>query len=209
MKKRFLFAGIFLALFVLWTLFISLVDVKPIGPQGSFVGFATINSYFHSLTGVNMTLYTVTDWLGLVPLAFCFSFAFLGLLQAIKRKSILKVDCSLFILGSFYIVTLLAYILFENLVINYRPVLINGVLEASYPSSTTLLTLCIMPTTIMQLNSRIKNKTLNKITVILLALFTFFMVIARTISGVHWLTDIIGGILLSSGLVTFYYSINK
>lgn len=209
MKKRFFISSVFILLFIIFTTLVSFVDVKPLGPQQTLVGFASINSYFHSLTGVNMTLYTVTDWLGLVPLAFCFSFAFLGLLQAIKRKSILKVDCSLFILGSFYIVTLLAYILFENLIINYRPVLINGVLEASYPSSTTLLTLCIMPTTIMQLNSRIKNKTLNKITVILLALFTFFMVIARTVSGVHWLTDIIGGILLSSGLVTFYYSINK
>ena len=196
-----------LAAFGAWTALISFVNVKEIGPHCSAVGFSTINGAFHKLTGVNMLLYTITDWLGLIPIAFAFGFAVLGLIQWIKRKNILKVDFSILILGCFYIITIAAYLLFETMVINYRPVLSNGFLEASYPSSTTLLVLCVMPTAIMQLNTRIKNKILKSLVYALLIAFIIFMVVGRLISGVHWLTDIIGGLLLSAGLVLLYYSI--
>ena len=132
-------AIVFTLAFVCWTALISFIDVQAIGPQNSKVGFATVNEFFHRLTGVNMSLYIITDWLGLVPIAFAFGFAILGLVQWIKRKSLRKVDYSLFVLGGFYIVVFLIYLLFEFVVINYRPVLINNYLEASYPSSTTML----------------------------------------------------------------------
>lgn len=194
----------FIASFILWTILVTVVDVRAIGPNGSSVGFATINSFFHDLTGANMTLYTITDWLGLVPIAFCFGFGIFGLVQWIKRKDILKVDYSILALGVFYIVTMVTYILFEYVVINYRPVLISGYLEASYPSSTTLLVLCVMPTAIMQFNSRIKNRISRRLGAFLITAFIVFMVVGRLISGVHWLSDIIGGALLSAALVTTY-----
>jgi undecaprenyl-diphosphatase len=200
-KQKFCIALGLLTAFMLWTTAISLMDVQPIGPQGSTVGFATLNSMVHMFTGVHMRLYTITDWLGLVPVAFGFGFAALGLAQWIKRKSILKVDGSILILGGFYIVTLAAYLFFESYVVNYRPVLIEGYLEASYPSSTTLLVLCVMPTAMMQLRDRIKQPMFRKCVSIVITAFIAFMVIGRLISGVHWLTDIIGGILLSAGLV--------
>ncbi len=203
-KRKFCVALGLLGAFVLWTTAISLIDVQPVGPQASTVGFATLNGFVHSLTGTHMSLYTITDWLGLVPVAFGFGFAVLGLAQWIKRKSILKVDRSILILGGFYIVTLAVYLFFESYVVNYRPVLIEGYLEASYPSSTTLLVLCVMPTAMMQLRDRIKQPVLRKCVSIAIAAFTAFMVIGRLISGVHWLTDIIGGILLSAGLVMIY-----
>ena len=206
-KRKFCIALGLLAAFALWTIAISLIDVQAIGPQGSTVGFATLNSMVHMLTGVHMQLYTITDWLGLVPVAFGFGFALLGLAQWIKRKSILKVDGSILILGGFYIVTLAAYLFFESYVVNYRPVLIEGYLEASYPSSTTLLVLCVMPTAIMQLRDRIKQPMFRKCVSIVITAFIAFMVIGRLISGVHWLTDIIGGILLSAGLVITYDSL--
>lgn len=190
--------------FVAWTVLIAIVDVKAIGPQQSSVGFATINAFIHNLTGVNMTLYTITDWLGLVPFAFVIGFGVLGLAQWIKRKNIKKVDYSIFVLGAFYIVVIAVYLFFEKFVINFRPVLINGVLEASYPSSTTMLVLTVMPSAIMQLNSRIKSTILKYVITILIIAFIGFMVIARLMSGVHWFTDIIGGALLSAGLVTLY-----
>ena len=112
--------------FALWTALICIVDVSPIGPNNSMVGFATLNKAVHSLTGVNMTLYVITDWLGLVPIITAFCFAVLGLIQLIKRKSILRVDRSIIALGIFYIAVITTYILFEYVVINYRPVLING-----------------------------------------------------------------------------------
>ena len=205
MKRRRLYIALgLLAAFALWTVAIGLIDVEPIGPQGSTVGFAALNSFVHNLTGTHMTLYAVTDWLGLVPVAFGFGFATLGLVQWVKRKSILKVDGSILILGIFYIVTLGAYLFFELYVVNYRPVLIEGYLEASYPSSTTLLVLCVMPTAMIQLRQRIKRSVLRRCVCVAIAAFIVFMVVGRLISGVHWLTDIIGGILLSAGLVMAY-----
>ena len=205
MKKRNICIALgLLGAFALWTIAISLIDVQPIGPRGSSVGFATLNSMVHRLTGVHMQLYTITDWLGLVPVAFGFGFSALGLVQWIKRKSILKVDGSILILGAFYIVTLTAYLFFESYVVIYRPVLIEGYLEASYPSSTTLLVLCVMPTAMMQLRDRIKQPMFRKCVSIAITAFVVFIVIGRLISGVHWLTDIIGGTLLSAGLVAMY-----
>jgi undecaprenyl-diphosphatase len=179
--------------------------VSAIGPNGSRVGFATLNKAIHNLTGVNMILYVITDWLGLVPIFTALCFSILGIIQLIKRKSILKVDRSIISLGVFYIAVISVYTMFEYVVINYRPVLINGYLEASYPSSTTMLTLTVMVTAIIQLRSRIKAKTLKTAITLIIALFTAFMVIGRALSGVHWITDIIGGILISLGLIFMYY----
>ena len=206
-KKKFCIALGLLAGFALWTVAVRLVDVQTIGPWGSAVGFAALNGFVHNLTGTHMTLYVITDGLGLVPVAFGIGFALLGLAQWIKRKSILKVDRSILILGAFYIVTLAAYLFFEGYVVNYRPVLIAGHLEASYPSSTTVLVLCVMPTAMMQLRQRIKNRTLRKVVTGAITAFIVFMVAGRLVSGVHWLTDIIGGILLSAGLVMLYDSL--
>ena len=208
MKKRSFYIGLgLLGAFALWTAAIGVFDVQVIGPRESAVGLATLNRFVHRLTGVHMTLYTITDWLGLVPVAFGFGFAALGLVQWIARKSILRVDRSLLVLGGFYIVTLAAYLFFESHVINYRPVLIEGYLEASYPSSTTLLVLCVMSTAIMQLRQRIQQPALRKWISIVITAFIAFMVAGRLLSGVHWLTDIIGGILLSAGLVIIYDSL--
>ena len=200
--------GLF-ASFILWTVAITILDVHAIGPNDSLVGFATFNGFFHKLTGVHMEIYAITDWLGLIPLCFALGFAILGLVQLIQRKSFLKVDYSILVLGGFYILVIASYLFFEKFVINYRPVLIEGNLEASYPSSTTLLVLCIMPTAMMQLNTRIRNNTTKKVILSLLAIFTAFMVIGRLISGVHWFTDIIGGVLLSTGLVMLYYLVSS
>ena len=208
-KKNFGIGAILLGAFVVWTAAVQLVDVQPIGPQGSTVGFATVNSWVHNLTGVHMSLYTVTDWLGLVPIAFAIGFALLGLIQWVKRKHLRQVDFSILVLGGFYLLVMAAYVLFEVFVINYRPVLINGCLEASYPSSTTMLVLCVMPTTLMQLNARIKSQTLKRWVGFGITAFILFMVIGRLLSGVHWFTDIIGGALFSAGLVMLYHSVSS
>ena len=207
MRKGLKTSVILLTAFVLWTVAICFVDVQPIGPKGSSVGFASLNRFFHNLTGVHLGLYNLTDWLGFVPIFVCMGFGILGLMQWIKRKNICKVDYDILALGGFYIITIAAYLFFENVVINYRPVLIGGYLEVSYPSSTTLLVMCVMPTAMMQWGARIKGKILRRCLLLITALFIAFMVIGRLISGVHWLTDIIGGALISSALVMIYISV--
>ena len=208
MKRKSFYIGLgLLILFVVWTTALRYVDVRAIGPQDSSIGFASLNKMFSDITGVHMILYTVTDWLGLVPIFFIVAFGILGLCEWIKRRNLFKVDYNILVLGGFYIVVLAAYIFFEIFVINYRPVLINGILEASYPSSTTMLVMCVMPTAIMQFNSRIKNSIFRRCVAFIITAFIVFMVIGRLVSGVHWFSDIVGGAMLSSGLVMIYDSI--
>ena len=203
--KRDLRAGIVLvAAFAIWTAAIRFIDVQNAGPLGSEVGFATINVWFHRLTGVHMLIYTITDWLGLVPIIICMCFGVLGLAQLIKRRSLLTVDSDILLLGAYYVVAILGYLLFEMVPINYRPILIDGNLEASYPSSTTLLVLTVMPTLKYQADRRIANPVIREVITVFVIVFTAFMVIGRLISGVHWATDIAGSVFLSSGLFMIY-----
>lgn len=209
MKKKngFFTASGFLAAFAMWTAAVRLIDVQTIGPQGTSVGFAAMNRFVHEATGVHFSLYEITDWLGLVPVAVAMGFALLGFFQWFRRKRLHRVDYSLLVLGGFYLVVMAVYLLFEAVIINYRPVLINGVPEASYPSSTTMLVLCVMPTAVMQVRSRIRNAAWRRWVSVAAVGFTGFMVVGRLLSGVHWMSDIVGGVLLSTGLVLLYYMV--
>ncbi|MBR5762247.1 MAG: phosphatase PAP2 family protein [Lachnospiraceae bacterium] len=204
-KKNDLMAGITLfGVFLMWTIMVRCVDVKPVGQNGTDIGFAGINTWFHGLTGVHMWIYTVTDWLGLVPIAVCMCFGVLGLVQLINRKSLFKVDRDIIVLGIYYLIVIFAYLFFEMVPINYRPIPIEGIMEASYPSSTTLLVLSVMPTLMYQVRRRVKNKTMQTAIIYAGGLFAALMALGRTVAGVHWLTDIIGSILLSFGLFMLY-----
>ena len=198
-----------LALFAVWTLLVAFVDVQTIGPQDSRVGLATLNRFVHGCVGVCMPLYTVTDWLGIVPLATALGFALLGLAQWIGRESLRRVDRSLLVLGVFYLAVIAAFGAFELAAVNYRPILIEGRLEVSYPSSTTLLAACVMPTAGMQLRARIKKRFFRRAVLIAVTVFTAFMVIGRLLSGVHWISDIIGGALLAAALVMLYAAFER
>lgn len=204
-SKKLLFTGILLiVVFAIWTLLIQVVDVQPIGQNGTNIGFATFNIWFHELTGVHMAIYTMTDWMGVIPIFVCMIFGGIGLGQWIKRRSLLKVDRDILFLGIYYVIVIFGYLIFEMIPINYRPILIEGVMEASYPSSTTLLVLSVMPTLTFQMNRRMKNMAVCKILSVLTILFSSFMVVGRWICGVHWFTDIIGSIILSTGLFCVY-----
>ncbi len=205
--KRNLLAGAgLIGAFALWTVLIQWVDVQAVGQNGTRIGFADFNVWFHQLTGVHMTIYTITDWLGLVPIFICLCFGVLGLLQLIKRRSLLRVDSDILLLGVYYVMVIACYLIFEMIPINYRPVLIEGRLEASYPSSTTLLVLSVMPTLMFQVNRRVSNAMIRKAVAVFVIAFSAFMVIGRLISGVHWATDIIGSVLLSAGVFMLYRS---
>ena len=206
-QRIMILGGVLVAAFVVWTLLIQIVDVQPVGQNGTDIGFATFNCWFHKWTGVHMTTYTITDWLGLVPLFICMVFGMIGLVQLIKRRSLLKVDYDIIVLGVYYILVMFGYVIFEMIPINYRPILINGFMEASYPSSTTLLVLGVMPTLVEQMNRRLKNAVLKRSIMVFTVLFSAYMVIGRLISGVHWFTDIVGSIFLSMGLFCIYKAV--
>ena len=203
-KRELCIGCMLITTFTIWTALLQIIDVQPIGQNGTDIGFATINNWFHQLTGVHMTIYTITDWLGLVPVVVCMMFGGIGFFQLLKRRSLFKVDYDIIVLGIYYIVVIVGYLIFEEFPMNYRPTLIEGVMEASYPSSTTLLVLSVMPTLIEQTNRRVKKLVIKNTVTIFTSIFSLFMVIGRLISGVHWITDIIGGILLSAGLFYIY-----
>ena len=204
-EKKTLAGGIcLLASFAVWTLLIQVVDVQPAGVNGSGIGFAGLNTRFHQLTGVHMGLYTITDWLGLVPVFVCMVFAVMGLVQLIRRKSLLKVDKDILFLGAYYILVIGCYLTFEMIPVNYRPILIDGRMEASYPSSTTLLVLAVIPTLVWQVRNRARFAKYSRFISTAAGLFSAFMTAGRMISGVHWLTDIVGAVLLSGGLYGIY-----
>ena len=74
-------------------------------------------------------------------------------------------------------------------------------LEASYPSSHTMLAICVCGSSLLASYSIVKNK---KIRIILnIAAWGIMLVViaSRLLSGVHWFTDIIGGILISSFMI--------
>ena len=158
------------------------VDVQPLGQNGTSIGFAAFNCWFHHFTGVNMVIYTITDWMGLVPVAICLSFAGIGLVQLMKRRSLFRVDADIMILGVYFVIVFLAYAILEMIPINYRPILIEGRMEASYPSSTTLLVLSVMPALIEQIQRRLSGITAKRIIMIVAIAFSAFMVIGRLVS---------------------------
>lgn len=207
-KRNFLIVGILVILAMIFTVLVKTVDVKPVGANESNIGFATINKSFSNIIGVNMICYDITYYLGILALGIAGIYACIGLIQMIKRKSILKIDREIILLGCFYVLVAVIYVFFEKVIINYRPILMEGVLEASYPSSHTLLTICICGSSIIINRQLFKNK-ITKILNILLAVIMVATVVGRLVSGVHWLTDIIGGILISSALLMGYYSLIK
>ena len=203
--RRLLAAGLLLAAFLLLTLAVLTVDVQPIGPDGSRVGLSTLNGAAHRLFGVSMTWYAVTDWLGLASLAVALGFALLGLCQLVHRRSLLRVDMSVLLLGGLYMLLIAAYALFELCIVNYRPILMDGALEASYPSSHTMLTVGIMASTPIALRALLPGRRMvHRAADTLGTLVIGVTVVGRLLSGVHWLTDIVGGVLLASSLTAAY-----
>lgn len=208
-KSSFIVTGLLFLLFVLFTVVVSTVDVRQIGPQGSEVGLATLNEFVFQKLGVHMIWYSITDWLGVVALLTAFCFAVTGLIQAVNRKGLLKVDIRIILLGIYYVIVIVAYVFFEMFIINYRPVILEESvgLEASYPSSHTMLVICIMGAALVLFQQMIQNKMIRVIMNLLSGLVIFITVVGRMISGVHWFTDIVGGILLGITLIQLYASV--
>ena len=205
-KRNFFISTILILLAVVFTILVKVVDVKAIGVNETNIGFATLNQLVFKTTGVNMIWYHITDWLGLVPVFMAIVYGIIGFIQLIKRKNLFKVDKEIMILGLFYIIVISLYIFFEKVIVNYRPILMNGFLEASYPSSHTLMAICLCGSSII-VNKKLFN---NKITTFidgLSVVIIFTTVIGRLISGVHWFTDIIGGMIISIALLMTLYSV--
>ena len=196
-----------LVLSILFIFAVTVIDVQEIGPNGTSVGFAGINGAI----GSNMIWYKITQLLGYLAIVIFAFFAICGVVQIVKRKSVFKVDQDLLVMAYMFIVLFLLYILFDKIAINYRPMLLPGetVLEASFPSSHTMLALCVFGTTWLFFNRRLgQGKAYNIIRIMMLVLMVV-TIVGRLLSGAHWFTDIIGGLLISTTLVSFYAAFSQ
>ena len=207
MKKRNIIISIILTIMAAgYTFIVKTVDVKTIGPNKSVVGLAKINDWFSNLIGSHMTLYKITEILGLAVILIVGIYGLLGLIQLIKRKSLVKVDREIILLGVLYVLMAVVYVFFEKFIINYRPVLIDGELEASYPSSHTILAICICISSLLVSKNYLSDKYL-KIANIVTVLLLLGVFLGRVISGVHWISDIIGGVIISATLLMYFYTL--
>ncbi len=205
-KKTVLFAssGVLFALFFVLILLVKLLDTAPIGPLDSVIGLSSLNGATRDFFGTSDICYTVTELFGYLAFCVIAIFGGLGFYQLVTRKHLKKVDVDILLLGGLYAVTIACYVLFEIVVINYRPVLVDGVLEASFPSSHTMLVISVFGSAIPQVLSRVKKRPISLALACFFALIIVLTVFGRLASGVHWLTDILGGVLLGAALVLAY-----
>lgn len=212
-KKNIIVSICLIMLSVIYTILVKYVDVAPIGPKASSVGFSTLNKFVFNFLGRSNIWYNITEVLGMISILIALFYALIGLYKLIKNKSILKIDKEIIILGIFYFVVLLVYLFFEKVIINYRPVLVKGTLEASYPSSHTMLSICICLSAIIINNKLYKNMRISKIINTLSIIIMITTTVGRLLSGMHWVSDILGGIIISICLSyifkTVIYSLNE
>lgn len=204
--KKYTDAILYALLFVFFTLLTRVIDVQVVGPQDAWVGFARMNVAVHEFFGMNLFWYKLTQLLGIAAIAVAGIFAVIGAVQLIKRKSLLKVDREVLMLGVVYIIVIVLYVLFEKIAINYRPVILDPAegLEASYPSTHTMLILTIFGTAVRACGYYIKNAKLLVCTRLCALIIMALTIVGRLVCGVHWLTDIIGGVLISISLIYLY-----
>ena len=210
-KNNLFVSGISGLLVMILIVLVRFVDVRPIGPEGTSIGLSRLNGFFFRLSGVNILWYHITDWLGVAAILVAFLFAMAGFVQLIKRRSILKVDCEILALGGLYIVVIGLYVLFEIVIVNYRPIIMpDGIHpEASFPSSHTMLVCVIMGSAIMLIGKYVKEKRICRVLRGICAAIIGMTVIGRLIAGVHWFTDIVGGVLISIFLLSLFSEVLK
>lgn len=197
------------AVSILFTLLVLYVDRRPVGPLGSLVGMAFLNKPLADAIGFHTFWYGLTQGLGLLALAICAGFAGLGLWQWITRKSLKAVDLRIILLGGLYTVTICLYLLFNKLALNYRPLLMPGETEpeASFPSSHCMLIVVVMGACLLMADHYLKASPRLRLIKGLCLVLIAVTVLGRLLSGVHWFTDIIAGVLISLTLLSAFKAV--
>lgn len=208
-KNKAIASGVSMILFLCLIVLVRTVDVAAIGAAGTSIGLSTINGAVHTLFGVSTFWYNVTSVLGVVAILVVAVFGLLGLYQLIQRKNIFAVDKEILALGGLYVVMAVVYVFFEKVIVNYRPIMMADAVEAeaSFPSSHTMLICVIMGSAAMLLKKYVQDDTLRFVLGMVCNVIMAVTVIGRLICGVHWFTDILGGVLISAVLLFAYSAV--
>ena len=206
-KKCFITSGILFIAFIVFTYAVTVCDVQPIGPQNSKVGLATINKAVADALQYNDLCYKLSEVMGYIAISTVIIFGLFGLMQLFIKKGFKNVDKDLYALLGLYVVVLGIYVLFENVIINYRPIIIEGELEASYPSSHTMLSIAFLSAAILQFSARLKKKSTRLIVISICAIDGIGMILCRILAGVHWISDILAGVIIALACFMLYMGI--
>lgn len=199
-----------LVLFIALIVCLKKVDVAP--HEVGSIGLHTLNVEVREEIGTNMDYYKMSDILGYLSFLTVLFFVILGAYQLVKRKSLKKIDKEIWCVAILYICMGIVYVLFDKvIVLNYRPIMLDGVFEPSFPSTHTFLSICLLGS-MMVMNNLYFDKLFKKNAVrrlilnMILIVMMFGIIYLRLFSGVHWFTDILGGILLGTAFVAFFKS---
>ena len=195
-------------LFILLIVLLKTVDVQIVGATRSQIGLGTLNKTVFETIGTSKFWYNLTEVFGYFAILVALAFGGLGFYQLIKRKSLVKVDKNLYAMLGLYVIVAITYIFFEKVIINFRPV-VNQELEASFPSSHTLLVLCFLGAGIIESDYLFKDKTINLTVKIIAFVIMLLTVVGRLLAGVHWFTDILGSMFISASFIALYSGIVK
>jgi len=204
--KSFIAPIIVLVISLVFCVLFLTYDVQAIGPNGTSVGFAGINGAFASKFGFNETLYKISDYLGYLSILGVVIFACQGLYQLIKYRGLKGVDNEILLLGGIFLLIFILYVLFNEVALNFRPIIEPGKIEpeASFPSSHVLMASTVMGAIFVALPTYVKNKKFLLALKVVCILIFAGTVICRLFCGIHWVTDIAAGLLISSTLLSFF-----
>ena len=164
-----------------------------------------MNDAIFDFFGTNVIWDKVGDVLLILVLAAVAGFALAGLTQLIKRKSLKKVDSEILAMIPSLVLMVAIYFVFEKVwILNYRPVMVNGVAEPSFPSTHTLVAVTVLGMIMLALPKYIKEKKTRTLIDVALLIVMAVMAFSRVASGMHWATDVLGGIVFGIDLVLVY-----
>lgn len=203
-KNGFLLTVILLVGFLIYTMCVMHVDAKPMGLDGTKIGFASLNVPIHQFLGFNKVFYYLSKGIGVITFVVAGFFAALTVIEMVIRKGIFKADQSLYALCVIYVLVIIAYVLFDKIAINFRPIDMGEGLEPSYPSTHTMLAVVVFVTGAIQLKYRLDESVIKKTVIIVLYALNGLMILFRMLSGVHWFTDILGGVIIGVVFISLY-----
>ena len=183
----------------------------PIGDLGS-INLRALNNGFRGLFGYEQggyfrSLYLITEGLGVVSILACLFWTGMGIKDLIKYRDINDVDKSIFATWLLYVLALIVWRVTLKISVSYAPVSVHpkSALVVSFPCGNTFLIIISMCSSIYLIGYFLEEKkklvlALRVACIAILALGIIF----RTVSGVNWLTDILGAIGFAVPAVVLY-----
>lgn len=193
-----------LFLFILLMILLN-ADKAVIAESGKEVGLSSINNLVKYSYKENLDL--MTDLLFYVTFTVVVFEGCLGIIQLVTRKSLFKVDKEIIIFGISLVVMVVLWLVFDHLLkINVRPIDAN---EGSFPSThvmmATFLALASHAFICMKYETRLPKYLSLVLAIIIISTITF----GRVACGMHYITDVTGGLFMGLALYFITFGIIK